>query len=236
MMKHSGSRFQLRAVLCFFVAVVAGAAAEKAPLHKQLPSRAEVREQLRQMSPADREAGINALRREYGVSSSSASGVGPYGAMNRGARQRMERLQREMRNLPADERRARLAEMRRRGAFNEVDRPGKDGAALFSRLTPMQREEFLKLRRQLQGQPEEERMARFREFYEKAGVSKPGAPEQPQRNDRMRRAFQARLAELERKKTEGVITAEESRQLERMKGIGRQRRPGNAPGDRRPDK
>lgn len=211
-----------------------GGAAEQTQPPKEFPSRADVRKQLQNLGPEEREARINALRREFDSPSPMTQGRRPNGTMNREARQRMERLRREMQNLSPEERQARLAELRRQGATPSPARAGDAGAAAFSRLTPAQREEFLKLRRQLQALPEEERLARFREFFKQAGVSMNGdggrspSGNQRQQFQRMREQFQARMKELEKKKSDGTITEQEARQLERMKQSGdRGRKGGN---------
>jgi len=178
------------AVMLFLWASICGAA-EQTPRTKEFPSRADIREQLQKLGPVEREARINALRREFDSPSPMTQGRRPNWAMNRDARQRMERLRRE-----------------------------------FQNLTPAQREEFLKLRRQLQDLPEEERLARFREFFKQAGVSMNGEGDrsasgnQRQQFQRMREQFQARLKELEQKRSDGTITEQEARQLERMKQSG----------------
>jgi len=213
------------AVMLFLWASICGAA-EQTPRTKEFPSRADIREQLQKLGPVEREARINALRREFDSPSPMTQGRRPNGAMNRDARQRMERLRREFQNLSPEERQARLAELRRQGAAMSPTRAGDAGAAAFSRLTPAQREEFLKLRRQLQDLPEEERLARFREFFKQAGVSMNGEGDrsasgnQRQQFQRMREQFQARLKELEQKRSDGTITEQEARQLERMKQSG----------------
>jgi len=178
------------AVMLFLWASICGAA-EQTQRTKEFPSRADIREQLQKLGPVEREARINALRREFDSPSPMTQGRRPNWAMNRDARQRMERLRRE-----------------------------------FQNLTPAQREEFLKLRRQLQDLPEEERLARFREFFKQAGVSMNGEGDrsasgnQRQQFQRMREQFQARLKELEQKRSDGTITEQEARQLERMKQSG----------------
>jgi len=178
------------AVMLFLWASICGAA-EQTQRTKEFPSRADIREQLQKLGPVEREARINALRREFDSPSPMTQGRRPNWAMNRDARQRMERLRRE-----------------------------------FQNLTPAQREEFLKLRRQLQDLPEEERLARFREFFKQAGVSMNGEGDrsasgnQRQQFQRMREQFQARLKELEQERSDGTITEQEARQLERMKQSG----------------
>ncbi len=173
--RHLKSGWRTLAASMLAMLASGGVAAESAQPSRSLPSRAEVREQLQKLAPADREARINALRREFDSPSPMTQGRRPNGPMNREARQRMERMRREFQNLSPEERRARLAELRRQGAGESSGRTGNVGASAFSRLTPVQREEFLRLRRRLEGASEEERMAKFREFFQKAGVSMNGA-------------------------------------------------------------
>lgn len=112
-----------------------GSAAENGQPSKALPTRAEIREQLKKLPPEQREARVNALRREFGSPSTALPVRRPYGAMKGDMRQRQQ--------------------------------------------------------------------------------------------------FQARMKELERKKTEGTITEQELRQLERIKQLGERGRQGGNPGNRR---
>lgn len=220
----------------------------------ELPSRAEVRSLLKELSPGDREARIRGLRAEYG-SGGQANGAGRdgSGAMNQQARERMARIQREMQNLPPEEREARMSEMRRRFGEGMPGRPEERSEEIdLSRLSPAQRVEFLKLRRKLGELPAEERESKMREFLSRAGLNAKGSvvptdPATPGKagdeddKDRreqlrqMREQARERIANLERKKADGSITEQEARLLERMKQFGgRQGKAGDLNGPRPP--
>lgn len=207
---------------------VAGAAVAAAPA-KELPSRAEIRSQLKSLSPDERESKIMELRRRYDSPAQGLGGRrGPDGGMNRETRERMERIQRDLRNMTPAEREGRIAEMRRRRdqSMRAGGALGPQGADL-SQLTLAQREEFLKLRRKLQELPESERPAMLREFLSKLGIDYApgpnGAVDRAQQFRQMRERMQARVAELEKKHADGTINEQEKRQLERMKQLGRNR-------------
>ncbi len=220
---------------------MSGALAEAAengnPVPK-LPSRAEIREQLKGLEPSAREARIRELRERFDSPGPEGNGgrdrivrMGPE------ARERMERLQRELRDLPPAEREARMAELRRQ--FGGRGRPeGAKGPAAvdLSKLTPEQREEFLKLRRRLQELPEAQRAAKLREFFAGIGVElrtmEGAAPDRARQFREMRERALARREMLEKKQADGTITEEEARQLERIKSF-RRGPEGGTPGERR---
>ena len=173
--------------------------------------------------------------------------------MSQDARERMARFQRELQNLPPEERAARINEMRRRyGAGMSTGARESSQEIDLSRLTPAKRIEFLKLRRELSGLSAEERRSKLGEFLRKAGV-KPGKSAGPDEggtrrpssrevsDDERRQRFQQMLEQaqkhitiLEKKKANGSLSEQEERQLERMKQIGKGRRPGGDANGARP--
>ena len=75
-------------------------------------------------------------------------------------------------------------------------------------------EAIAKLREQLKNLPPEERAARLKEFRERQkAASLPNPDADPQA--KMRARFEKRIGDLRKKKTDGTITDDETRQLER---------------------
>lgn len=197
---------------------------------------------LKELPPDEREAKIRALRAEYGsFGQSYGRGRDSSGGMSQQARERMARFQREIQNLPPEEREARIKEMRQRYGGGAPGRPGGKSEELdLSRLSPDQRVEYLKLRRRLGGLSAEERDSTMREFLRKAGLDAKskavpgdrrspgkagelGDKERRERFQQMREQAQERIANLERKKADGSITEQEERLLERMRQFGERR-------------
>jgi hypothetical protein len=235
-----------KAVVCLLFCLVlaqienAGAAAAS-----ELPSRAEIRSQLKELSPGDREAKIRGWREEYGsVGSTYGAGRDRMGGMSQEARERMARFQREIQKLPPEEREARISEMRRRYSGMPAGAREQPQEIDLSRLSPAKRIEFLKLRRALSGVSAEERRSKINEFLLKAGLdpgkspgSSVGGTRRPSPNDmsdderrqrfqQMREQAWERIAVLEKKAADGTISEREEKALERMKQVGQGRRPG----------
>lgn len=232
--------------VCLSLCLICGpiAAAIAATAVSELPSRGEVRSLLKELPPGERESKIRGLRAEYGsVGQAYGRGRDSAGGMGQQARERMARFQREIQDLPPEEREARINEMRQRfgGGMPVPGRPGvKSEEVDLSRLSPAQRVEFLKLRRKLSELPAEERDSKMREFLSKAGLDAAsvgvqggrlspgmagelGDKEGHERFQQMREQAQERIANLEKKKADGSITEQEERLLERMKQFGERR-------------
>jgi hypothetical protein len=135
-------------------------------------------------------------------------------------------LREELRNLPPEERRARLQQLRGqfgtnappRGAARPEDRPG------VPRSEPPPRDKFMEqreqFRRELTNLPPEERIRRMMEWREQHGArATPPAlsPEEREakRGD-IRQRVETQAAALRKKKADGSITPEESQRLDRM--------------------
>lgn len=126
------------------------------------------------------------------------------------------------------EREARIAELRRRRDRSlKQPQEGVRGTSEIGQLTLAQREEFLKLRRQLRELPEAERQAKLREFFSKLGTNTADGAKSPadraQQFRLMRERMEARIKLLEGKLADGSISETEKRQLERMQRFRRDR-------------
>ena len=118
-------------------------------------------------------------------------------------------LREQLKNLTPEQRQARIRELRERQmGTNRVD-------------IEKRRQEFQKLQEELKGLPPEERQKRMREWRQKQGLARPAFrtidPDQAKaKRQELKGRVEQQLAELRKKKTDGTITEQESKRLERM--------------------
>jgi hypothetical protein len=120
-----------------------------------------------------------------------------------------DQLREQIKNLSPEQRQAKIRELRaRQTGTNRVD-------------IEKRREQFQKLQEELKGVPPEERQARIQEWREKNGLGRPGfrALDSNQVNAKrgeMKARIDQQLTELRKKKTDGTITEQETKRLQRM--------------------
>ena len=122
-----------------------------------------------------------------------------------------EEIRERIKNLPPEERAARLRSIRDNGGLGA---PAAD--ALLKR-----RAEWEKLREETKDLPPEQREARMQEWREKNAAGRPAlATMSAEERDAQRKVFQKRIeqqmANLNKKKADGSITEEETRRLQNM--------------------
>lgn len=180
-------------------------------------TREELRQQLKELSPEEREARLKELRAQYGTAVPQRDASG-----NRGGRA-MRRIMEELRDLPPEEREARMRELRERAGRPEDGARGR--GAVLSNLTPEQRESFRAKVREWRDLPPAERRAKMREWFEKQGIEmndrgpagRPGGG--PAMAPEMRQRLKSALKELERKEKAGELSEAEARRLERLRQL-----------------
>ena len=123
-------------------------------------------------------------------------------------------LREQLKNLTPEQRQAKIRELRERQmGTNRVD-------------IDRRRQEFQKLQEELKGLPPEERQKKMREWRQKQGLAQPGfrtidtAQAKAKRQELKGRVDQ-QLTELRKKKTDGTITEQESKRLERMETMSK---------------
>lgn len=164
------------------------AADEPAPPPRlQVPP--ELREQLRNLPPEEREAKLKEWREKR--------------------RAEMEKHREELKNLSPEERAAKLKELREK-------RPGG---------LP-NREEFEKRREEFRNLSPEERQKKIRELQEQRRAERPefkgiSTEEREIKRKEMQARLAKQLAELRKKKTNGAITDAEQRRLEHMEVLSK---------------
>lgn len=175
------------------------AADESAPAPRpQVPP--ELREQVRNLPPEEREAKLKEWRDQR--------------------RAEMEKRREELKNLPPQERNAKLRELRER---QSEGLPG--------------REEFERRREEFKNLSPQERQNRIRELQEQRRAERfelkgLGTEEREAKRKEMRARLDRQLAELRKKKTDGTLTEAEQRRLEAMETLMKrfeQDGPGSSP-------
>lgn len=166
-------------------------------------SREEIRSQLQNLSPEEREAKIKELR----------GSKGPRGRMDTSnlppeKRAQMEKMMEGMKGLSPDERRKKMQEFREKG----MSRP--DGAkAPKAGMQQLSAEERNKLRQELQSLSPEERQKRIHEMREKFQGSNKNNPQFDA--DRINKYREL----LEKKEKEGTLSDAEKQRLERIRNF-----------------
>jgi hypothetical protein len=120
-----------------------------------------------------------------------------------------EELREQLKSMTPEQRQARIRELRdRQMGTNRVD-------------IEKRRQEFQKLQEELKGLPPEERQKKMREWRQKQGLAQPGfrtidTDQAKAKRQELKGRVEQQLAELRKKKTDGTITEQESKRLERM--------------------
>jgi hypothetical protein len=186
-------------------------AADEAAPSGRAPIPPELREQLRNLPPEEREAKMKEWRQKQ--------------------RAQMEKRREELKNLSPEEREAKLKEWRQQRA------EGLPG-----------REELQKRREELKNLSPEERRKKIQDWQEQQRADRPEfksiAPEEREaRRKEMRERLEQQLTDLRKKKAGRTLTDAEQRRLERMEELSKRfgqgdAQPGLRPGPpvARPDK
>ena len=183
------------------------------------PERGELRERLKNLTPEERQEKLKELREKRGAL--------PDGPL----REELQKFRDEIKNLPPEERDARIKEFREKHPNLQAG-PGVNGRP--------DRAEIEKFRDEIKGLPPAERDAKMKEWRAKNRGALPALrdlpPEERQaKRQEIKARMQKRLEEFRKKKADGTITEQESRQLERMEEMTKRfEQAGGKPAVRRP--
>lgn len=218
----------------------------------QSVTQVELREQLKGLTPEEREQKLKELRRQAGVAAVTGEGRGGYQPPEQAAAM-SRRLAEQFQNLPPEQREAKMREMREQfEGLTPEDRAAKlrelqggmakgrtpamgRSPAGLQNLPPDQREARMREQReQFERMTPEERAMRLKELREQNPQPTPESGPRPAfSREQLEKAF----VDLKQKETAGTLSHEETQQLRRLeefrKRAGQGLPNGGPPGPRR---